>query len=394
MRICQVVASINRDTGGPALTVPRLAAALEAVGLESSVASLDYPEHGPQTSIFPIRELTTKVGAVGRLLRGWSPAFQRQLSAFVRDEARVVHSHGLWMFPNYYARQAAVSARIPFVISPRGMVEQWSLSRSRWKKGLAWNAFERGNLAAANLFHATSADEVGSLRSLGFGKPIALIPNGIDLPELGAAPGREVLEKQFSHLANVRWLLFMSRLHPKKGVSELLHVWSKLHVQFPDWHLVLAGPDLDGYGETLRNLATTLNLSRQITFTGPLSGCDKECALANADLFVLPTHSENFGIAIAEALAYGIPAVTTKGAPWEDLQTHECGWWIDIGEESLLAALADAMRRSPGEREAMGRRGRNLMQQKYSWLRVGQEMKSVYLWLCGKGPQPPCVATP
>jgi glycosyltransferase involved in cell wall biosynthesis len=124
-----------------------------------------------------------------------------------------------------------------------------------------------------------------------------------------------------------------------------------------------------------------------------LSGSNKECALANADLFVLPTHSENFGIAIAEALAYGVPAVTTKGAPWDDLQTHECGWWIDIGEESLSAALAEAMRRSPSDRKAMGCRGRNLMQQKYSWVRVGQEMKAVYLWLCGKGPQPPCVAT-
>jgi glycosyltransferase involved in cell wall biosynthesis len=393
MRICQVVASINRDTGGPALTVPRLAAALEAVGLESSVASLDYPEHGSQTSDFPIQKLTTQIGAVGRVLRGWSPAFQRQLSAFVRDDVRVVHSHGLWMFPNLYARRAAIEAKIPFVISPRGMVEHWSLSRSRWKKALAWNAFERGNLSAASLFHATSADEVGSLQSLGFRKPIALIPNGIDLPELGAAPGRQTLESRFAGLKDVRWLLFMSRLHPKKGVAELLQVWSTLHAQFPDWHLVVAGPDLDGYGDTLRQLTATLNLSRHVTFTGPLSGSDKECALANADLFVLPTHSENFGVAVAEALAYGIPAVTTKGAPWEDLQTSDCGLWIDFGEDSLAAALGHAMRRSPEERKAMGNRGRTLMQQKYSWGRVGHEMKSVYLWLCGAGPQPPCVAT-
>lgn len=386
LHTCNVIASINQNIGGPAVTVTRLLQSLIVAGVSPQIITLDYTEHGPQVLVDE-STITHNIAAgwLSRRFRGWSPALKRDLIAITNKGLNLVHSHGLWMFPNIYARQAAVLANIPLVISPHGMVEEWSLRRSRWKKLFAWQWYERNNLRAAKLFHASSKEEAMSLRRLGLRQPIAMIPFGIDLPELAAIPGRGILEAKFPELVGKSWLLFLSRLHEKKGVSNLLRVWSELAPLYPDWQLVLAGPDLDGYGEIARREVAELRIATSVTFTGMLAGDDKSCALGNAELFVLPTHSENFGIVIAEALAHECPVITTKGAPWEDLQTYSCGWWIENEAEVLRATLKEAMGTPIDERRAMGRRGRQLMEDKYSWSRVGEQMKAAYLWCCGYG---------
>ncbi len=388
LRSCQVVASINCNVGGPSVTVPRLAQALADYDVESLLATLDYPEHGPQTTTRTVSVLSVTADARTRRLRGWSPTLRQELTKLTDKGLDVIHSHGLWMFPNLYARQAATRRGLPLVISPRGMVEEWSLRRGRLKKFFVWSLFERNNLAAAKLFHATSESEAASLRALGFGQPIAVIPNGIDVPDLTVTPERSILESKFPELAGKSWLLFLSRLHEKKGVTHLLQAWSELSSRFPEWHLALAGPDLDGHGETLRRQAAALHINSRVTFTGMLTGVDKHCALGNADLFVLPTHSENFGLVIAEALAHKCPVITTKGAPWRDLQTHRCGWWIDDDVRALRATLCEAMSAPVGARRAMGRAGRQLIEGKYSWNHIGEKMRAAYLWLCGRGERP------
>jgi len=386
-----VVASVNRNVGGPALSVSRLATFLAKEGVDSMLATLDYPLHGPQSLVENVHMVSEPAGLLSQYLRGWSPALRRRLMTIVHDGVSVVHNHGLWMFPNFYARQAAIAAGVPLVISPRGMLEEWALGRSRYRKMMAWYLYERNNLKFAALFHATSEAEAGSIRALGLDQPIAVIPNGIDVPDLSVVPDRKILETRFPELAGKRWLLFLSRLHPKKGITELLHVWSDLAGRFPEWQLVIAGTDLDGYAVTVKREANTLGLGNRITFTGMLTGNDKTCALANADLFVLPTLSENFGIVVAEALAHSIPVITTKAAPWKELITNNCGWWINTGETALAAALLEAMQLPADERREMGMRGQDFMIQRYSWVRVASEMKAVYLWLCKLGRRPSCV---
>lgn len=393
LRTCQVVASINRNVGGPAVTVPRLAEALAARGVDSSLLTLDYPELGPRTDARGVRVRTIRANALTRRWRGWSPAMRRAMASFAGGGLDIIHSHGLWMFPNLYARQAALQGGLPLVISPRGMVEEWSLRRGRGKKFLAWLLYERANLQAARLFHATSEDEAASLRSLGLRQPIAVIPNGIDLPDLSAIPPRAVLESKFPELAGRSWLLFLSRLHEKKGIDRLLDAWSGLAARYPGWHLVIAGADLDGYGEIVRRQCAALGLDSRVTFTGMLVGEAKACALGRSQLFVLPTHSENFGIVIAEALAHRCPVITTTGAPWKDLVTHRCGWWIDLDLPSLSIALQEALQLEPDERRAMGSRGRQLMEQQYSWSHIGEEMLACYRWVLDQGPEPRCIVT-
>ncbi|BAZ47461.1 putative glycosyltransferase [Nostoc sp. NIES-4103] len=230
--------------------------------------------------------------------------------------------------------------------------------------------------------------EAESIRNLGFKQPIALIPHGVHLPDLNNLPKREVLTRAFPELREKRWLLFLSRIHPKKGLDNLLYTWHQLSAKFADWHLVIAGPDFIGYQIKLESLIKEFGLEKRVTFTGILSGEKKAAAFANADLFILPSHSENFGNVVPESLAYAVPVITTKGTPWQDLNTYECGWWIENHQQTMAITLTEGMQMSFQTRKAMGMKGRYLVSTKYSWESVGQEMANVYRWIIGGGNPP------
>jgi glycosyltransferase involved in cell wall biosynthesis len=390
-QVCHVISSINENTGGTAFLVAKLASAVANQGIPSHLFGLDYKKLGKQ---IPTKNVTIHSYPADFLavhLRGLAPQSSHALWHLASTKLDLIHNHGLWMFPNLYARQAALGNHLPLVISPHGMLESWSLNHSRMKKWLAWMLYEQKNLLSATVFHVTSAEEAASVRRLGFKQPIALIPTGIDIAEFNEQPGKEILTKLFPELADKKWLLFLSRLHPKKGIDNLLEVWQKLEAKFPDWHLILAGPDLIGYQAKLALLVEQLNLKQRVTFTGMLTGQHKISALSNADLFVLPTHSENFGIAIAESLACGVPVITTKGTPWQDLESYGCGWWIEDNQDSLMKTLVEGLELSFSERQAMGLKGRNLVEAKYSWNSISQEMASVYFWVISGGEPPSCI---
>ncbi len=381
-----VVASINRDIGGPAMTVSRLVSELNQRGVRSTLATLDYRRHGPQCQPVGARLESVRAGPIAAALRGWSPALSRRVRAAAAD-TQIVHNHGLWMFPNHYAATAARAAGVRLVFSPRGMLEPWALARNAARKDMVWRLWQRADLAQAALLHATSSSEAQTLRSLGFSQPIAMIPNGVELPAT-TAPPREILESIYPELRGKCWLLFLSRLHPKKGVIELLNAWRDLG-GFTDWHLVLAGPALDGFGGDVARAIESAGISSRVTRTGMLEGDVKRCALAHASLFVLPSHSENFGVVVAEALAAGLPVVTTRGTPWQAVQEQSCGWWVEMTR--LEQSLRDAMSLPPEQLRAMGVRGRQWASRRFDWGDIADGMRAAYLWLLGMGPRPDCI---
>jgi glycosyltransferase involved in cell wall biosynthesis len=261
------------------------------------------------------------------------------------------------------------------------MLEPWALNHHGWKKKAAWHLYQKRILRQASLLHATSEMEADNLRALGLDAPIAVIPNGVPLPRTwkASASGDGAADAP-------RRALFLSRVHPKKGLMPLVDAWADVR---PDgWELVIAGPSEGGHRAEVEERVGEHGLEDAVRFTGPIPDADKWDLYRASDLFVLPTFSENFGVVVAEALASGIPAITTTGAPWHELDTHDCGWWIDPGAAPLADALADATSRSDDDRRAMGRRGRALVEDRYSWEHVAAQMAEAYRWLVHDAPRP------
>lgn len=304
------------------------------------------------------------------------------LSATLEAEAvrsDVIHNHGLWLMPNVYAGWAAARARTPLIVAPRGMLGAAALRFSRMRKALFWQILQGPAVRHAACFHATSRQECEDIRAFGLMQPVAMIPNGIDLPEPEGNPTRIGYAD--------RVVLSLGRIHPKKGLDRLVRAWAKVEPAYPRWRLRIVGPPEVGHDAELRALAATLKLSR-VSIEPPIYGEEKHIAFQQADFFVLPTLDENFAVTVAESLAAGTPVIATKGAPWAGIEVERCGWWVDHGVEPLLAALREAMALPREELRAMGARGRAWMARDFGWDAIAGRMAAVYAWLAGKASAP------
>lgn len=372
IRVTHIVPAVANEATGPSYSVVRLCESSIAEGLNVTLATLDW---APMSS--PPHFLKTFPLGLGPRRLGRSPQMLRWLSEQADSQSvDMIHNHSLWMMPNVYPGQVARRHNSPLVVSPRGTLSEWAMRNGSPVKRIFWPMVQRPALEAATCFHATAQSEYDDIRRMGFRQPIAIVPNGIDIPQY--VPKKD---------GNVRTLLFLGRVHPKKGLDLLLPAWQAVQDRFPDWNLQIVGPDNGGYLARMQQLAAELRLAR-IRFTGPLYGPKKWQAYGEADLFVLPTYSENFGLSVGEALAAGTPAIVTRGAPWEGLEKHAAGWWIDIGIESLAACMEDALSRPPDSLAEMGLRGREWMESEFSWKHVGRQIADTYRWILDGGSRP------
>ncbi len=380
MRVIHVVPAITEEASGPSYSVVRLCESLIEAGEDLTLAAMDWsplPSMPAFMKVFPL--------GVGPRRLGRSPEMYRWLlRETTAGRADVMHSHGMWQMNAVYPGWVTTDRKTKLVISPRGAFSKWAMSHGSGLKGIFWRLLQHPALAQTSCFHATAQAEYEDIRRQGFKPPVAIIPNGIDVPEFTQRKPRDV-----------RSLLFLGRIHPVKGIDVLLNAWAVVMNRFPDWRLLVVGTDTGygkqaGYLEKMKALAANLKLGR-IEFVEPLYGEDKWSAYREADLFVLPTRSENFGITVAEALAAGTPAIVTKGAPWQGLQTYSAGWWIDNGVDPLIAALELAMATTPNELIRRGANGREWMIRDFSWDNLGKQMDRTYRWLIEGGAHPPWV---
>jgi glycosyltransferase involved in cell wall biosynthesis len=304
----------------------------------------------------------------------------RELSDGIRAE--LVHVHALWEAVPHAGVGFARAAGLPLVFSPHGMSTPWALAHHWWRKRAAWLAYQRRDLLAATVLHATAHAEAEDLRRLGFEQPIAVVPLGVHLPRPEGGFRRSGVGRQ-------RTILFLSRIHPKKGLFNLVDAWAA--VRQPGWRVVIAGPDEADHRAEVEKRAVRCGVADDFHFVGPVFGDDKDGHYRDAELFVLPSYRENFGVVVADALAYGVPAITTRATPWREVQEHRCGWWIETGVAPLAEALRAAMACTPQERAAMGERGRALVEERYAWPSVVAQMVSVYEWILHRGGMPACM---
>lgn len=371
MRMVHVVPHIDQEAAGPSYSVPRLCQSLAACGNEVELTCLAARGEIADVAL----DLHPQWPVLGRFAVSTSLARALARKAGVVD---VVHNHSLWSMVNVASGWVVPGRGAKLVVSPRGTLSAWALSRNRQVKRVLW-PLQKRVLARADLLHATSEVELAEIRAQGFTAPVAVIPNGIDLPEMRQR-GKEGSD-------GMRTLLFLSRIHPTKAIDRLLDAWAQLQPRHSDWRLVIAGRGEAAHVTEIKELAKTLSAER-VTFPGPLFGDAKAQAYSGADLFVLPTHSENFGMVVAEALAHGCPAVVSRGAPWAGLETEDCGWWVSNSVESLVVALDAAMSLPPAQLAAMGLSGRAWMERDYGWAAIGQKMDAAYRWLVHGGERP------
>lgn len=364
-RSLHVVTSLRLSAGGPVQSVTALCEALNAAGAPAEIVTVtDIGEHSAAPVGVPVHSFP--LGIPAKLRR--SPA----LSAFLRREASrfdLIHVHGLWEWPCVDARRAAVRHGLPLVVSPRGSLEPWSLRQRAWLKRVALATWEGRNLSACSLLHATARAEAEQLRRLGLTAPIAVVPNGLVFPPAPEGPR-----------SDPPIALFLARLHPKKGADMLLRAWAKAAPS--GWRLVLAGPDADGHRAELEALVTELGLIPQVEFAGPMYEDAKWRLFAQARLFLLPSHSENFGNTVIEALSQGLPVIATQGTPWQGLQTHGCGWWVPARDEFLADALREATAMDSEALAAMGRRGQAWAREAFSAEVTAEGLLRAYTDLC------------
>lgn len=371
MNQLHIVQSIASDFGGLGLAALRYAQALGLAGANVSLYVIDRSKD--ELAIDSTCGSVRVVGGSGAGFVSSTLALNRYLNEHSFD---VIHIHGTWTPILAVASYFANARRIPVVVSPHGCLEPWALQHRAWKKKLALALYQKHVFTKSSMVVATARQELESIRQLAIGSPVAVIPNGVDIPPVcnhSQGEGRK--------------FLFLSRVHPQKGLPDLIAAWS--NVRRPGWSVVIAGPDEDGHIEELRSQIDALGLGSDFEFTGLVTGQRKEALFAEADVFVLPTYSENFGIAVAEALARGVPVITTTGAPWQDIDTWRCGWWVSPGMDGVASALVAAMNTPREVLSEMGERGIRLVREKYSWDQIGCAGFEAYQWMLGQIDQRP-----
>lgn len=351
MKILIAVTSVSVAYGGPAVTNVALARALAKAGHTVGLWTPDdsvRADAGFQALSGPLDQ------AIGRF-----------------GVADVVHDNGIWLPHNHAIAQHARAARIARVVSPQGMLAPWAMQHKGFKKRLAWRLYQRRDLVDADAIHATSESEAADIQRLGLGAPVVTIPSGVFTGEM-SPPHRSARRES----AGQRVALFLGRLYPVKGLPLLIEAWARLRPG--GWTLVLAGPDEEGHKARLESLIRQANLEDVISFAGPVSGEAKASLLQEADLFVLPSLSESFGLVVAEALAAGVPVITTTATPWSALVAEGCGWIAPPTVDGIAVALGTATALDRADLRRMGEIGHAFAHREFNWSRLVERHIALY----------------
>ena len=356
--------------GGPPRSIHGLCRALRARGVDVEVCTTDA--NGPEAlPASVVRQGVYEGVPVGYFPRSWPTGIigSRALAAALRaalPDADLLHIHGLWNRVVWAAAREARRAGVPYVLSPRGMLEPGALARRRIRKRIAWALVERATVAGAALLHATSDAEAETLRALDRRPEIVCLPNGVELPPATPRVAAEPV------------IVFLGRLHPIKRLDLLVDAFARVRASGRRAELVIAGPDEAGLRRRLE--ARVPDVAGSISWPGALDEEGKHELLARAAALVLCSDAESFGLSAAEAMAAAVPVVVTRTCPWADVEAHGAGFWVEQDAGAIAGALMRLLD-YPEAARAMGGRGRDLIERKYRWDVVAADMERCYAGL-------------
>ncbi|MCF3648677.1 glycosyltransferase [Synoicihabitans lomoniglobus] len=366
MRIAHIVASLASRHGGPSRSVRELARAQ---------ARLDHEVEILVTGAAPSTEENENVTV--RTFHRDIPQFacpSRQMSRFLHhSDYEVVHAHGVWLRPLHYAHHFSRTHAVPLVLAPRGMMTPWAWSHHRRRKQVARVLIHPGALEAVTGWHTTSEAETLEIKALGFQQPSCLASNGVALPTANQREeSKAYWTPKAASLQGRRVALFYSRFHRKKRVLELINLWCQ--APRPGWALLIVGIDDEYTIDTVRDHVTSQQ--KPDDFIMVCNGDGAPPPFGVADLFLLPSHSENFGLVVAESLAHAVPVLVTDGTPWQDVHVHAAGWCVGWAE--FAGTLKSALALTTDELRNAGERGQAWVTQAFTWKKPAARLIEFY----------------
>lgn len=370
MKILTFITDISLKGGGPSRSVPMLVKGLAEFGVDITLMTV----RSDDMNIHALEGTNAKLKV---LEAGYT---QQELDEYLTAERfDIIQAQSMWDLRYHKLKKLADKYHIPYIITPRGMLEPWSLSQKKWKKKLALSLYQMKDLNYSACIYTTAEMEAQHIRKLGVKVPISVIPNGIDINGYPCRTSLDKVKKQ---------ILFLSRIHVKKGIELLIDVWKKIKNDYPDWSIKIVGNGEDDYIKQLKMKVEEANLSACIEILPPVYSEEKVDLYQTSALFVLPSYSENFGMVVAEALSCGVPVITSEYTPWNILNETKSGWCIPLSIETLEETLREALRRYPNELYEMGQKGSEMVATNFGYRSVVAKTVALYEWILNKGVKP------
>ena len=385
MKVLTFLTSISLKAGGPSRSVPMLVKGLAELGVD--ITLMTFWSEDMNTHAFDGTNSKLKV---------LKPDFTRnQMEEYILSEKfDIIQMQSMWNPKYHMVAKIARKHNIPYLITPRGMLEPWSLTQSKWKKKLALFLYQMKDLQKSACIFTTSEMEAQHVRELGVKVPISVIPNGIETDGYPCRISFDGVKKQ---------ILFLSRVHLKKGIELLIDAFNKLHNEFPEWTVAIVGNGEPDYIEGLNQKVANLGLQDCMKIMDPVFGKSKIKLYHESSIFCLPSYSENFGMVIAEAMSCGVPCITTNGTPWQLLNgesstmgatlgmlgdNKKTGWCIDLSVENLEKTIREAMCMDPKALYDMGQRGSRMINENFNYRSVAKKTKQLYKWILNTDDKP------
>ena len=364
--------TIASSIGGPAMSTYLTLKGLRQLGIDAQILmgalKSDDKLRGNEVPIH-------LVNSEAKTPLGFAPSFRRDILEL--GDYDIYHAQGVWQWNTYVLASVARQCGKPYLITPRGMLYPQDIRKSNtFFKKLSLKVRLLNDLNKAACVHVTCEEEMQHCRDLGVTSPIAVIPNPV-----------EIKEYPYSKKDNVRRIGYLGRISRRKNIEGLIEAFHELGNVSKDAELlIIGGGDMD-YEQDLKKLVEKYHLNN-VRFTGFLNGEEKDRALASCSVLAMPSEFENLGNVVLEGLVRRIPCIATMGSPWEELNSHHCGWWVPYTQHDITNAVRDALNTSDNELLTMGHNGRKLMEEHYSVEAIAEDMKSLYEWILGYRDKP------
>lgn len=388
MKVLTFITSISLKGGGPSRSVPMLVKGLAELGVD--ITLMTYWSDDMNTHALDGTSAKLKV------LR---PDFSRsQMEEYIISEKfDVIQLQSMWDLRYHIVAKTARKHRIPYIITPRGMLEPWCLSQKKWKKKLAMALYQMKDIKRSVCVFTTAEMEALHVRDLGVDVPMVVLPNGIETDSYPCRISKDKVKKQ---------ILFLSRIHIKKGIELLIDAFDRIikkNADMDDWTVAIVGNGEEEYIRELKRKVEGLNLRDKVKILAPVFGDAKVKLYQESSIFCLPSYSENFGMVIAEAMSCGVPCITTNGTPWQLLngevstmganldilgKNRKTGWCIDLNVDNLEKVLLEAMTMKTEALYEMGQKGNLLVQENFNYKSVARKVMQLYSWLLDGGQTP------